>query len=121
MKLLLATAIVLAPMAADADCNERKPIQVTLAVTSCTAVDTSKVAAEYRSEYEGVLVSGRTDKKHEHTAWIPAAAKLDCRAIKPAAVIRATIEYACCDGDPNPPCYVGHSGIMKNVKIVRAK
>ena len=89
-----------------------------LDIASCKAVDTSKIDAEYRAGYTGVLVTG-TAGKETLTAFVHQSQKLDCKTLKPKAKISASVDHACCDGDPNVPCLVGARKIFSNVKVSR--
>ena len=98
---------------AAAECEAVKPVQAKLEVVSCKSVDTSKLDAEFRAEYSGVLVTTTT----KLTGFVSAAQKLECSALKPKAKFDAKVETACCDGDPNVPCLVSARKIFSNVKV----
>jgi hypothetical protein len=107
-----------APSAVDASCSRTPTATVKLDITSCKAVDTSTIDAQYQASYTGVLVTGNTGKK-TITAFVHESQKLDCKTLKPKAQISASMDHACCDGDPNAPCLVDTSAILTKIKVVK--
>lgn len=116
---LVAFALTASVRPADASCAAVPKVDVKLVVTACKPVDTSKVDAKYRDRYAGVIVTG-TDARTKSitTGWISSAQNPKCKALD-GAVITATLHHSCCDGDPNPPCYVGLSEILARVQIIK--
>jgi hypothetical protein len=92
-----------------------------LVVASCTAVDVSKVPGN-PTAYEGLLVTGRlAGDKSQIKVWIPAAEHLACSALPASAIASGTLDLACCDGDPGPPCRIAAAATLTKVTIARAK
>lgn len=38
-----------------------------------------------------------------------------CQTFKKGTSVRALVAFACCDGDPNPPCYLGFSCYLARI------
>lgn len=120
--LLWCSLALVAPARAEASCAGGDPIDIELEVTGCKVVDTKKVDAKYRDRYAGILVSGKTasgQTRPAWTGWIPAAASLTCKTIQPTAIVEVVVTHACCDGDPNPPCYLDTSTIFADLKVTK--
>jgi hypothetical protein len=47
--------------------------------------------------------------------FVPEASGLACAGIPRGRRVRITAGLACCDGDPNPPCYLGYSRYVKAI------
>ena len=104
---------------ARASCAGEESKAVTLVVDSCSTVDTSKLRGKAKG-YEGVVIVGMvTGRKTTEKFWAPASEHLACTSVKPKMIISATIVFACCDGDPNPPCLVETSSILTKVTIAQ--
>jgi len=114
---MLKRFLVLVALTGDAaaECEAVKPVQAKLEVASCKAVDTSKLDAEFRAEYTGVLVTTKT----KLTGFVHASQKLDCSALQPNTRFDAKIETACCDGDPNVPCLVSARKIFSKITVLK--
>jgi hypothetical protein len=48
--------------------------------------------------------------------FVPISAGLTCSNIIIGLEANITVDYACCDGDPNPPCFLGYSEIVMEVE-----
>jgi len=91
--------------------------RVDLTIMSCKRVDTLGLRKPYRARYAGVLVTGADARGEWMTAWISAIENPSCTTLRKKAVSTAQLDYACCDGDPNPPCYLHLSTILSAVQI----
>jgi hypothetical protein len=67
-----------------------------------------KEKTEIVDSYRGYELSARYGR-----LYIPPGLGLNCSNIHIGKEITLVIAYACCDGDPNPPCYLGYSEIIK--------
>ena len=67
-----------------------------------------KEKTEIVDSYRGYELSARYGR-----LFLPLGQGVDCSNILIGKEITIAIEYACCDGDPNPPCYLGYSEIIK--------
>lgn len=112
--------------AASASCSRVEPAHVQIEVTSCKKVDAAaltKDKANYRSDYEGQLVKGsitfaaaskRRKKQTNVTAFVDLKEAKNCKAL--GLKLIATLNQACCDGDPNPPCLLGTSDYLTGIE-----
>jgi hypothetical protein len=116
---VLAGLLVFVPSAVDASCAYTPTVTVKLDITSCKAVDTSKIDANYQASYTGVLVTGNTGKKTTITAFVHHSSGFDCKTLAPKTKITAAVDHACCDGDSNAPCLVDTSAILSKIKVVK--
>lgn len=48
--------------------------------------------------------------------FVPVTSNESCETININEYVTITISFACCDGDPNPPCYLGYSEYVKTIK-----
>ncbi len=110
-------AVSLAGRRSSASCAFTPAQQLSTTIASCTPVDTSKLDARVRASYAGVIVGWRDKDNRDQLGWIPASEKLDCKAAAPQRKLDATRGFACCDGDPNPPCLAGTSSILTGVRV----
>lgn len=110
-------AIVVTASRTDASCAYVAPKAISITVDTCAPVDTSKIKHE---GYEGVILEGTVDGK-KAVLWVPASEKLACSTAKPKTVLAGTLSYACCDGDPNPPCLAGTSSIFTGPTVSKKK
>ena len=124
--LLVAAVAVLDVTPASGSCAYVEPVAAKLVVDSCAPVDTANVKnlPGKGGSYAGILLEGTVtagkDKPTATKIWVPAAEKLACAAVKAAAEVSGTLSRACCDGDPNPPCYLGTSWIFTKVVVKKS-
>jgi hypothetical protein len=125
MKRTLAIAMMLLCTRAPeshASCGYTAPAPAKFVVDKCSVVDTSKLEPPARpASYEGLLLEGMlTTGKTKPIAtkvWVPAAEQLTCARAAPTATVTATMSYACCDGDSNPPCLLETGRILTKISI----
>ena len=98
---------------ASASCRAMKSKSVVVAVDACTTVDTSKIKT---AGYDGVVLDGSIDGDPVKV-FVPASEKLTCGKVKPKVKVAGKLDWACCDGDPNPPCLLGTSQYLTQVAI----
>jgi hypothetical protein len=111
----LATLATTPPVAAS--CAHTPAREVALVVSSCaTSALTNPDLAKYADRYAGVVIEAE-EGTAKVKAWIPRSEGVDCRALVPGAAVRATLEHACCDGEANPPCYLGIGQYLRGVKV----
>lgn len=123
--LLVAVVAVLDATPASGLCAYVEPVAANLVINSCAPVDTANVKRLGKADsYAGIVLEGTVtvgnDKPTATKIWVPASEKLACAAVKPTAVASGTLSRACCDGDPNPPCYLGTSWIFTKVVIKKS-
>jgi hypothetical protein len=104
-----------------ASCAWTPTKSVKLVVDSCTPVDTSKLKrpADPKS-YAGLLLEGALTsdgKTAPAKVWVPASEKLACAKLPAKTVVSGRLDLACCDGDPNPPCWIETSSILTKVVV----
>lgn len=121
---VLGVVLVLRSSAGEASCAWIEPVKATIVVDTCTPVDTAKLKAPATPEsYAGILLEGTVTagkaKPAREKLWVPASEKLTCAAARPKARLAGKLSYACCDGDPNPPCYLDTSSIFGGIKAVK--
>ena len=120
-------------------CAAREPVNKNLRVDSCQVVDPHEVprlsdfakrypqgfVESYRQEaektVEEILRSYRgamlTEVQGENTLRY-FLASLDpevCSEFSQGDLLDVTVDSACCDGDPNPPCYLGFAEYLTEV------
>jgi hypothetical protein len=105
------------PVPAHASCRAMASKQVVVTVDACTTVDTTKIATK---GYDGVLLEGAIDGDPAKV-FVPASEKLTCGKVKPKTKVAGKLDWACCDGDPNPPCLLGTSQYLTHVAIKDTK
>jgi hypothetical protein len=128
MKRAFALALLLVAVHAntsEASCAYVAPQAAKLVVDKCTAVDTAKLKAPAKGAgyagllLEGTLTSGK-DTQVAAKVWVPAAEKVTCAQVTAKATVSGTLSFACCDGDPNPPCMIATSSIFTKLTITNA-
>ncbi len=76
-------------------------------------------AVQLGESYRGVLVTaevrGRSQRYLYQTSDVTA-----CKRFPRGQEFLATLEFACCDGDPNPPCLLGLSWLLKRAQRITA-
>ena len=117
-----AMVVMMRAPASDASCAATPVQTAKIVVDKCTAVDTSTLKSPAKpASYAGVLLEGTVtagkDKPQVMKVWIPASEKLACTQIKVGATVSGTLGFACCDGDPNPPCYIDTAATLTKVKV----
>lgn len=109
-------AVSLSSTEAHASCAHVEDRQLRVQVKSCEVVDAQK--PELRGHgYDGLLVTVGGDPVR---AWIPAREGLSCTSLPPGTTIEGKMSFACCDGDPNPPCHLDSWAILTGVRISSA-
>ena len=128
MKSVFALALLLVSTRAhnsEASCAYVAPQAAKLVVDKCTAVDTTKLKAPAKGAgyagllLEGTLTSGK-DKPTTAKVWVPASENLTCAKIETRSTVSGTLSFACCDGDPNPPCMIETSSVFTKLTIAKA-
>lgn len=109
----------------EASCAYVAPQAAKLVVDKCTAVDTAKLKSPARAKaYDGLLVEGTLTSGKDTTVaakvWVPAGEKVTCAQVTSKATVSGTLSFACCDGDPNPPCMIATSSIFTKLTITKA-
>jgi MYXO-CTERM domain-containing protein len=122
--LLVASAALAASAEARASCSAVEPRPVKISVATCKAVDAATIEesitkkyGDPAEKYAGTLLTGTEANGSAIEAWIPAAEGADCSTISEGATITGTVDHACCDGDPNPPCLLHTSVILTRVAV----
>lgn len=122
--LVLAAGLVISLRVRDvhASCAYTPPETVSIVIDSCAAVDTSKLKSPAQpASYTGVVLVGTVTrgkaKPTQDKLWVPASEKLTCTQLVPKATVTGTRSIACCDGDPNPPCWIETSSIFTKLTI----
>jgi len=75
-----------------------------------------KEAQEIVETYRGAVIEGTNPEGSSGKYLYQSKDSGICEKFKSGAQIKVIISYADCDGDPNPPCYIGFSGLMKDAK-----
>ncbi len=126
-------------------CVNPKPIEKTIIIDVCEVIDPYQVprlktfveqypkgfTESYKKEgekevqrimesYEGAILVEKGGSKTEKY-FISSKDKKICETYKKGATVAALVDFACCDGDPNPPCYLGFSGYVSRILETRAK
>ena len=58
--------------------------------------------------------------RHENLCIIRASQSANvCAGFPKGLVIDVTVDFACCDGDPNPPCLLGFVEFFLSVSALR--
>lgn len=100
-----------------AKCVYRAPYAFSGRVKSCKVVDTNDPAlGGFGGEYRGLFLVLADGKGQDVKGWIPEREGATCGALRAGATLKATMSFACCDGDPNPPCYIGTANIFTEVE-----
>jgi hypothetical protein len=71
-------------------------------------------AARLLDSYRGALLVENGARIKVRTFFPSKDAKI-CSRFKKGQKIRALVSHACCDGDPNPPCYLGLSAYIEKL------
>lgn len=108
-----------------ADCGERNNRVIRTNVQSCIEI----VPAEHedlRAKLKDFDDKDKTEIVNSYQGYevgtsygrlfIPLKDGFTCSNIKIGKEIIVEIGYACCDGDPNPPCYLGYSELVEHFK-----
>ena len=132
--LLLTLAIA---VNAHADCVSPPPTERVLTVQHCRVVHPNaerklmefadrypnsfveSVRAQYRQEaqeivdsYRGAVLEGTTADGSTGPYFYPSKDPKICRKFPRGVQLEAQVAFACCDGDPNPPCYLGFGAFI---------
>ena len=70
--------------------------------------------------YKGAVLIGKQEGTTANY-FLPSKDKRVCSQFKQGQVWNVVIEAACCDGDPNPPCYLGFNSFIVEVSKVGGK
>ena len=124
---------------AQADCDYFAPTEKIIEIDSCEVVNPNTVTrliqfkeqrlksrvesarAETEKEIQKILESYRGAVLVNHSVKNPIRyflASKDpniCTKYNKALTLRAKVGSACCDGDPNPPCYLGFKAFITEV------
>jgi len=151
---LCCAGLIFAAGRAFSDCDLHPPAAATLTVVSCRSIDPAQekklqtwaeryplgfvessreqMAEEARQmveAYRGAVVEATAEGEGLNRYFYPSKDAQVCQQFGPGAVLHVEVGGACCDGDPNPPCFLGIRhyitplGITKNaggVKIIDA-
>jgi hypothetical protein len=66
--------------------------------------------AEVLGQYRGLELGTEGGR-----LFVPGASGVSCADVVTGGRSRITVGFACCDGDPNPPCYLGYREYVKAV------
>jgi hypothetical protein len=126
-----------------ADCNidPDVPTGIGVRVVECSVVDPHKVPrlvefadiypkgfpeknqenarAEVREvldSYRGALIRVEYDHGHKEKLFFPSKEIDSCKQFPKGRAMSIVVEQACCDGDPNPPCFLGIRDYILNAK-----
>jgi hypothetical protein len=118
-------------------CALPEPSETKIIVESCEVIDPYQVSrltdfaerypkgfgnqkeAEKRAQrvvesYKGaVLVENQGSKTEKY--FLSNKDEKVCQTFKKGTSVRALVAFACCDGDPNPPCYLGFSRYLARI------
>lgn len=131
MKLLFPIiCFTLVPSLACADCATPPPAELELQLKSCRKVDPAQEtellkrvarvlkdeeAKRVLAEYRGMLVTSASNEKF----FFPTEVGDPCAQYTKPSPLRVLAASACCDGDPNPPCWLPGSPRRMIVKFLR--
>ena len=76
----------------------------------------AKEAREIAEAYRGALIE--TLKAGERFFY-PSQEENVCAGFPKGSMIDVTVDFACCDGDPNPPCLLGFAEFFLSVSARR--
>jgi hypothetical protein len=109
--------LVLTPVAhAWTDCLGRKPAETVILVDRCEVVvpEAHPSLKAFAESYRGAIIVGRRDRVSGQIFVSSNDSKI-CSKFKKGAKVRALVNDACCDGDPNPPCRLGFSAYVEKL------
>ena len=139
--LLTGLMLLAVPAVAKASCVATPPHETTIEVDSCERIIQDRVprVEEFRKRYAQAFVPDRraeyqqqADKVAESYRgaivrvqsegqlipyFLPSNNLNICDHYKKGIVVQVTIDKACCDGDPNPPCYLGFSQFITQTSV----
>jgi MYXO-CTERM domain-containing protein len=106
---------------ARASCAHMDPQSVRFLVSVCEATNPDLDAGRPGS-YAGLTLKVRpagaaTTPTGPTEAWVPTGSGLTCADLAAGTELEATLTYACCDGDPNPPCLAGFGATLSDVQL----
>lgn len=103
-----------------ASCRYQPPKPFNGRVKTCKVVDPHDVQFKNaRENYRGLFLELDDARGQEVKGWIPEHEGASCSALPAGATLKATMSFACCDGDPNPPCYIGTANILTDLVGVK--
>jgi len=73
--------------------------------------EAERTVARILDSYRGAILVWRRNGVTTRT-FVSSKDSTVCSKFKKSAKIRALINDACCDGDPNPPCHLGFSAYI---------
>jgi len=76
-----------------------------------TRAETSRDSSEILKLYEGLEIETPSGK-----LFISANLNLACSNIELNKPTQISVNYACCDGDPNPPCFLGYNAFVDEIE-----
>ena len=84
------------------------------------SAETLQHAKKILDSYKGIVIQATNSSGASNPYFYAEHNGNQCRDFKKGQQIKAIVEMACCDGDPNPPCYLGMKeyfmdGSVKNV------
>ncbi|MDA2923315.1 hypothetical protein MYX65_01450 [Acidobacteria bacterium AH-259-L09] len=120
-------------------CAEREPIKKSIKIDSCEVVvpydvprlndfaerypkgfvesyrkEAEKTVQDIMESYQGAILieeqGGNTFKY-----FLASKDKQVCNKLDNGKLLNVVIDFACCDGDPNPPCYLGLASYVVKV------
>ena len=79
-------------------------------------------AQEIVESYRGAVLEGTTADGSTSPYFYPSKDPKVCRRFPPGLHIEVQVASACCDGDPNPPCYLGfgHFIVSRSEKLTNS-
>jgi hypothetical protein len=72
-----------------------------------------RVQRVFESYMGAVLVENQGSKTEKY--FLPNKDRNVCETFKKGSSVRALVGFACCDGDSNPPCYLGFSRYVASI------
>lgn len=141
---IAASFCLLCPFAAWGMCEPVEPRKVEMVIHSCEVtypekVDKIRNLAERRSKYSGLspeeaeekasklyrsysgAVLSSVSESHVYKVFYQSDDNHVCEQFSSGKLMTFTIGRACCDGDPNPPCYLGFSSYIVDVNSSNQK
>lgn len=76
--------------------------------------EAERMVARTFDSYRGAILVGRRGRVTGQIFVSSRDSKI-CSRFKKGVKIHALVNDACCDGDPNPPCYLGFSAYVEKV------
>jgi hypothetical protein len=122
-----------------ADCLAHKPTESVITVDQCDVIvpeaeprlkafaenyrksfvesgraEAERTVARILDSYRGAILVQQRDGVAERIFFSSKDPKV-CSTLRKRAKIRVLINDACCDGDPNPPCYLGLTAYIEKL------